>query len=92
MFARIVFMQGDEGREVVDRLCNVDGVVAYGATRETMEHAIDYLSQWDYGDENEVVETLGHGTLDDVVEHGEYILAWNLGLGYVSLDRIVEAA
>lgn len=89
MFARIVFMDGDEGREVVDRLCRVDGVVAYGATRETVEHAIDYLSQWDYGDEQELVEMLSHGTLDDVVEHGDYILSWNLGLGYVGLERVV---
>lgn len=90
-YANIVFMQDDEGREVVDSLCNVEGVVAHGATAESIMKTIEYLSQWDYGDESEydIREEIGAGTNDTVVEYDEYVLTYNLGLGYVGLMRKV---
>lgn len=89
MFRRIVFMQGEEGRDVVDRLTRCEGVVVRGATDATIATTIDHLRQWDYG-EGEVVTDLGHGTRDEVVERDGYVLAWNTGLGYVSLDSREE--
>lgn len=92
-YANIVFMQDEEGREVVDKLCHVDGgVVAYGPTDQSITEAIAYLAQWDYGTESEhdIREDIGAGTHDTTVEEGEYVLTWNLGLGYVGLMRKVE--
>lgn len=90
MYVDIVFMQGDEGCEVVDRLCRVEGVVAHGATDATIADAIEYLSQWDYGDDDNVRADLGAGSRDEIVERDGYVLTWNLGLGYVGLSRRVE--
>lgn len=89
MYASIIFAQGDEAREIVDRLERVDGVVAFGATDETISETVDYLSQWDFGDESEhdVTAELGAGTHDRIETVGDYILTWNLGLGYVGLAR-----
>jgi len=91
-YADIVFMQGDEGREVVDKLCNVEGVVAHGATAESITATIAHLSQWDFGDESEhtLREDIGAGFDDRVVEEGDYVLSWNLGIGYVGLYRKAE--
>ena len=52
-YAQIVFAQGDEGRELVDKIERVEGVVAHGPTPETVVTAVEYLAQWDYGDESE---------------------------------------
>jgi len=89
-YVDIVFMQGDEGREVVDRLCNVEGILAHGATAESIAEAIEYLSQWDYGDDDNVRDDTGAGTNDTTVEDDTYVLSWNLGLGYVGLLRKME--
>jgi hypothetical protein len=91
-YANIVFMQGDEGRELVDSLCQVEGVVAHGATAESITQTIEYLAQWDFGTESEydIREEIGAGTHDTTVEEGEYVLTWNLGLGYVGLMRKME--
>jgi N6-adenosine-specific RNA methylase IME4 len=91
-YANIVFMQGEEGHEVVDKLCNVEGVVAHGATAESITETIEYLSQWDFGTESEhdIRDSIGAGTHDTVVEEGEYVLTYNLGHGYVGLMRKVE--
>jgi hypothetical protein len=87
MFTNVVFMQGDEGREVADRLFNVEGVVAHGIDSESAAEAVEYLRQWDYGDNDDTSEELGNGTDDVVVFHDGYILTANLGLGYVGLSR-----
>ena len=91
MYQDIVFMQGEEGREVVDKLCNVDGVVAHGATRESIERAIEHLSQWDFGDENPspvvpAAVPLYDGDRD--ARMNGYVIVWNLGLGTVALYGI----
>ena len=94
MFADIVFMQGAEGREIVDQIERVDGVVAYGPTDESVADAIVHLSQWDQGDiPNRVYANVADvaGSRDQLTERGvdgtSYVLSWNLGLGYVSLYR-----
>jgi len=83
----IVFMQGDEGREVVDRIMRTDGVVMHGPTDETIAEAVAYLSEWDYGDDDNIRDNTGAGVWDTVVTHGDYVLIFNAGLGYVGLVR-----
>lgn len=47
--------------------------------------AIDYLKQWHYYGEHEVV-TYPFGDSDHLFKEGNYILSWNDGLGYISLN------
>lgn len=85
-YEQIVMIQGEEGRTLVDALYDVDGVVAHGATEESIDAAVAHLSQWDYGD-NPVDDSPAWGTSDDVWEHAGYVLSANLGLGYIALAR-----
>lgn len=56
---------------------------------------MDYLTQWDYGDETTlasltygyVYDRPGEGTNDEVMTCGDYALVVNTGIGYVSLLR-----
>jgi len=88
-YVNIVFMQGDEGRDVVDKLANVEDIMVRGATAESIAQAVEYLSQWDYGDDD-IRDDIGAGSDDTVVEHGGYVLTYNVGLGYVGLLRPIE--
>lgn len=89
-YVRVIFLDSDEGREVVDKLANVeDGYIVHGATEESITEAIAYLSQWDDHDDRETWERPSHGTADDTTEVGDYLLSWNTGLGYVGLERKV---
>lgn len=87
--ASIIFLQGEEGREITDKLYDVEGVVARGATEESIAAAVEYLTQWDYGEYHNVTEEAQHGTQDDVWELGKYTLTANLGLGYVGLSKTI---
>ena len=80
----VVFLQGDEADRplrILDELGHVD--------------AVNYLAQWDYGDETTqaalengyVYNEPGEGTNDQVVTSGEYALVVNSHIGYVSLLR-----
>ena len=87
--ASIIFLHGEEGREIADKLYDVEGVVARGATKESIAAAVEYLTQWDYGEYHDVTEDAQHGTQDDVWELGKYTLTANLGLGYVGLSKTI---
>lgn len=87
-FASIVFVQGEEGREVTDALFNVEGVVQHGATDESVAEAIRYLSDWEHEDLMEWSETAPWGSQDDTWEQDGYVLAANSGLGYASLQLV----
>lgn len=78
-YSNIVFMQGEEGYEVVDRIAS-DGIA----------EAVAYLSQWDSGDDYDVRDESCAGPYDDRAEHGGYLLTWNVSLGYAGLERIVD--
>ena len=83
----IVFDQGDMASEVLDKMCRFDGQVTYrGATDKSVREALEYLKQWDYGQESEhtTYEGLSWGASDATIEVDEYVIAYNLGLGYVS--------
>ncbi len=60
----------------------------------TESEMIDYLAQWDCGAESEYLKVptdeTPWGLKDNTFPHEDYILAWNTGLAYVSLTRIIE--
>ena len=76
-YIRIIFLENDNAREALNILEN-SGKIA----------AIDFLAQWDYGDRAEIYDKPSHGTNDRVLEHNEYLLSYNLGLGYIGLERV----
>lgn len=80
----VVFLQGDEAvrpLRILGELGHVD--------------AVDYLAQWDYGEETTqaalengyVYDEPGEGTNDRVMMSGDYALVVNPHVGYVSLLR-----
>lgn len=89
-FAQIVFLDGEEGREITDALYRVEGVTAQGRTRESIRAAIDHLAEWDMPGGMEVTSEIPWGSSDALDFQGDYILSSNLGLGYAALARIVE--
>lgn len=80
----VVFLQGDEADRAL-RILDESGPA----------DAVDYLTQWDYGDETTlasltygyVYDQPGEGTNDQVMTCGDYALVVNTGIGYVSLLR-----
>ena len=79
MWHSIVFIQGDEADEPL-------GILSDNGE----EAAIEYLAQWDYGDETQSATGYGSpddcaGTHDTVYIVGNYALTYNLGLGYIGL-------
>lgn len=99
----IVFLQGDD--DITDALYNVEGVVAHGQTEESIDAAIQYMLQWDYGEgeEQEYVPSENFYATDpggpwgagSDVHHqrdGEtcLVLSSHLGLGHAGLIRIIE--
>ena len=80
----VVFLQGDEA----DRPLRILGELGH-------VDAVDYLAQWDYGDETTqaalengyVYDEPGSGAKDRVMLSGDYALVVNPHIGYVSLLR-----
>lgn len=80
----VVFLQGDEA----DRALRILGELGH-------VDAVDYLAQWDYGEETTqaalengyVYDEPGERTSDRVMLSGDYALVVNPQLGYVSLLR-----
>ena len=80
----VVFLQGDEA----DRPLRILGELGH-------VDAVDYLAQWDYGEETTqaalengyVYDEPGEGTNDRVALSGDYALVVNPHVGYVSLLR-----
>lgn len=83
-WVNVVFFQGDEA----DRPLRILGELGH-------VDAVDYLAQWDYGDETTqaalengyVYDEPGEGTNDQVAISGDYALVVNPHIGYVSLLR-----
>ena len=91
-YEEIVFIQGDEARALVDALFDVEGVVAHGATQQSITAAVEILAQYD-GDDNvlyDVEKTPVPWSHDDKTwVEGQYILSAHLGLGHISLAKII---
>ena len=81
-WVEIVFLQNSQDAEEPLQILENQGE----------EAAIKYLSQWDYGGENEhsPTEDAPWGSSDKTFEQGDYVLSWNSGLGYIGLARKVE--
>ena len=83
-WVNVVFLQGDEA----DRPLRILGELGH-------IDAVDFLAQWDYGDETTqaalengyVYDEPGDATNDQVAISGDYALVVNPHLGYVSLLR-----
>lgn len=79
-YCSIVFMQSDtEDVKEPLRILEENG----------LEAVIDYLSQWDFGGESEYDIPIGDpwGKSDTIYRKGNYVLSYNLGLGYIGLSR-----
>ena len=76
-YQNIVFMQGDEAIPVLDRIEN-----------QSEQDALEYLSQWAYGDGLEE-DSQPWGESDKLFLHNDLVLSWNTGIPYVSLTRII---
>ncbi len=69
---------------------NADADMAFHILDNDGEDAvIDYLAQWDMG-EGEFTKGKPWGSSDRLYRHGDYILTWNRGLSYISLNRIIR--
>jgi len=74
-YENVVFLQGDEAYEPLERL-----------DREGPDAALEYLKQWHYPGEHDGTNTLGHGREDKVYEKDGYIMSWNPRLDYIELQ------
>lgn len=80
-YVDIVFAQGDDADEPL-RLLEEDSVTA----------AIEYLAQWDYGDDDEITAESRPGREDRQEQEGNYLLTWNSRIGYIGLERVIPHA
>ena len=78
-YLQIVFMQGDDAQEALAIL-----------DKQGDDAAIDFLSEWDYGDACPTDNEPRAGTSDTVHKHDNYLLTYNTSLGYIGLDRVIE--
>ena len=57
----------------------------------TLENVVDYLSQWDYGDERlDWRDSPPWGSQDRIFKMGPYILSYDPGLPYFGLTLVRE--
>ena len=71
----VVFLQGDEAFEPLERL-----------DREGPEAALEYLKQWHYPGEHQGSQDLKHGADDKTFEKDGYTMTWNPRLDYIGLQ------
>ena len=76
-YAPIVFQQGDDATEAL-KILQTSG----------LKKCIDHLIQWADGQALEFSETSSSGTDDHFFRQEQYLLTYNLRLGYVGLERI----
>jgi hypothetical protein len=73
VYREIVFLQGSEADESIEIL-NDKG----------KEAAIQHLANYDYG-KGEIMKSTPCGTADRIFQAGQYVMAVNFGIPYVSL-------
>jgi hypothetical protein len=77
-YQRIVFLQGEEADEALAIL-----------DQHGEQAAVDYLSQWDYGEAGEEFSEPASGDDDDVYETDNgYRMSYNTRIGYIGLEAI----
>ena len=88
MYCQIIFAQGDETMVEAESLLYAGGF----PTVENLREAVDFLSQWDYGTDNEyddaLAESIEHNRFEDCYHDDEsgYTIVSKRGL-YISLWR-----
>lgn len=88
-YADIIFLQGSECEEAF-AACKAEGSDDFQGYADEEERLLDYLSSWDYRDNDNIIDTLGHGSRDTTLEKGEYILSYNDYLSYCGLVRKIK--
>ena len=79
-YMEIVFMQGENAEEVLTIL-----------EAQGEESAMEFLLQWENGDDNgEIYDQNPGGSCDSVYQRGDYIMTYNLSLGYIGLCKIIN--
>ena len=86
-FARIAFIDGDEGARIVDAILTAQGVDRRTAGLAMGEALAD---TYDEGEYHDVHDEPARGTFDTVVAFGPYYLTYHQGLHYVGLERAVD--
>lgn len=74
-YENVVFLQGDEAAEALQIFNN-----------EGEDALLQYLTQWHYPGEHEVVQEVGSGSTDEVIEKDGYIINVNSRYDYVGLS------
>lgn len=74
-YENVVFMQGSDADEAL-RMLDTEGA----------EIVMDYLKQWHQPGEHEVISGVGNGTLDKTYRSGNYVMSYNMPLGYIGLS------
>ena len=81
-FQRIIFLQGEEANEALE-LLDLGGY----------DSAIEYLAQWDHGDDGELFDFPSNGTSDRVhTSKDGYRLTYNMRQNYIGLEMEIEEA
>lgn len=83
MYANIVFMKGDDADEAF-AAAGYDGNDSSSIDPAAL---LNYLSQWDYGDESEC-DTY-RGPVSGDYEDGDYVLSYSWAYGTCGLERKV---
>jgi len=88
----IIYMDGDNADEPLNMLLRKTGGFIYqGATDKSVKKTLDYLKQWEDGDWFGLEPEPQWGPADTTIETEGYVIAYNSGLGYISLNRKVSA-
>jgi hypothetical protein len=77
-FKEVIFLKENQSNEFFDIL-----------EKKGEEAALAFLTQWDHGDQGEVVEKMAIGRNDYTFGNKNYIMGYNLLLEYVYLYAIV---
>lgn len=86
----IIFIQGEEADPLLHTLLRFDGVVTYqGATEESVAEVLAELQQWEDGEWFDVYDHEPWGPADGTFEEGDYVIAYNSHVGYISLNMKV---
>lgn len=75
-YERIVFLRDSEAEEPLQIL-----------DEHGEEKAIEFLSEWDYGDGGDIHEGPSYGTGDHTYFSGKWLLSYDLHRGYIGLEK-----
>lgn len=81
-YEQVVFLDSDDDYDEFEEILIDEGEVA----------ALEHLKQWHYPGEHDTRDEPGYGSSDQVYDTDDgYIMSWNTGLSYASLEYDTEA-